>query len=165
DAERLQALVAQSGFMNEMLPELEPLRPISRITGYARSVDRLTGPGFALLGNAAEFLDPIFSSGVTIALRSASLAASVLDRQLRGEPVDWYSEYEKPLQLGVDTFRAHVEAWYDHSLQDTIFNYPGSDNFVTAMITSVLAGYAWDQQNPFVREPKKYLGMVRAINR
>ncbi len=45
----------------------------------------MAGPGFALLGNAAEFLDPVFSSGVTIAMRSASMAAGVLHRQFSGE--------------------------------------------------------------------------------
>ncbi len=31
------------------------------------------------------------------------------------------------------------------------------------MITAVLAGYAWDQGNPFVRDPKRYLGAVRTM--
>lgn len=68
----------------------------------------LHGPGFALLGNAAEFLDPVFSPGVTIAMRSASMAAGVLHRQLQGEAVDWQSEFAEPLKRGVDTFRCYV---------------------------------------------------------
>ncbi len=151
--------------MAELLRQAEPRRPVERLTGYARSVTQLTGPGFALLGNAAEFLDPVFSSGVTIAMRSASLAAQVLDRQLRGAPVDWRTDYEMPLQIGIDTFRAYVEAWYDFTLQEIIFGNPKVDSFVTRMITSVLAGYAWDRQNPFVREPKRYLSMVQTITR
>jgi flavin-dependent dehydrogenase len=126
-------------------------------------VTSLTGPGFALLGNAAEFLDPIFSSGVTIAMKSASLAAQALDRQLRGAPVDWHTDYAAPLQVGVDTFRAFVEAWYDHALQDIIFGNPNPESGVTRVITSVLAGYAWDRDNPFVRAPKRYLSMVRTM--
>lgn len=165
DVERLNRLVAASGYMAEWLDGAEPRRPVGRITGYARSSTSLSGDGYALLGNAAEFLDPIFSSGVTIALKSASLAANTLDRQLRGEPVDWRTDYEAPLLVGVDTFRAYVEAWYDHSLQDIIFSNPSSDGDVTQMITSVLAGYAWDQQNPFVRNPKRYLSAVRTMAR
>ena len=163
DAERLDRLVAASGFMASLLEGAEPMRPVGRITGYARSVTSLTGPGFALLGNAAEFLDPIFSSGVTIAMKSASLAAHTLDRALRGEAVDWRVDYAAPLQVGVDTFRAYVEAWYDHSLQDIILGNPNTEGDVTRMITSVLAGYAWDRGNPFVREPKRYLGAVRTM--
>jgi flavin-dependent dehydrogenase len=161
--ECLDRLVAASGFMATLVEGAEPRRPVGRITGYARSVDALTGPGFALLGNAAEFLDPIFSSGVTIALKSASLAAAALDRQFRGDAVDWRADYEAPLQVGIETFRAYVEAWYDHSLQDIIFGNPNTQGDVTRMITSVLAGYAWDQDNPFVRAPKRYLGAVRTM--
>jgi flavin-dependent dehydrogenase len=165
DQERLDRLVAASGHMAELLRHAEPRRPIGRITGYARSVTSLTGPGFALLGNAAEFLDPVFSSGITIAMKSASLAAQALDRQLRGAPVDWRTDYETPLKVGIDTFRAYVEAWYDFTLQDIIFGNPGADGSITRMITSVLAGYAWDSQNPFVRDPKRYLSMVQTMTR
>lgn len=165
DPARLDRLVAASGFMGAILESADPVRPVGRITGYARSASALTGPGFALLGNAAEFLDPIFSSGVTIALKSASLAADVLDRQLRGEVVDWCADYERPLALGIETFRAHVEAWYAHDLQEIIFDNPNDDGLITRMITSVLAGYAWDTDNPFVREPRRYLRMVRTITR
>mgnify|MGYP003694660813 CR=1 FL=1 len=72
------------------------------------SVTRLHGDGFVLLGNAAEFLDPVFSSGVTIAMQSASLAAHAIDRQLQGETVDWSAAFDKPLKYGVETFRAFV---------------------------------------------------------
>ena len=163
DQDRLERLVAASGFMGEILQGAEPVRPVGRMTGYARGVTSLTGPGYALLGNAAEFLDPIFSSGVTIAMKSASLAATVLDRQLRGGSVDWRLDYERPLSVGVDAFRAHVEAWYDYSLQDVILDYPMDSGVVPQLIISVLAGYAWDDANPFVTQPKRYLGMLRAM--
>jgi 2-polyprenyl-6-methoxyphenol hydroxylase-like FAD-dependent oxidoreductase len=55
--------------------------PVRHIGGYSANVERLHGPGYALLGNAGEFLDPVFSSGVTIALRSAHLAVQTLERQ------------------------------------------------------------------------------------
>ena len=136
--------------------------PARLIGGYSANVKTLHGPGFALLGNAAEFLDPVFSSGVTIAMRSASMAASVLHRQLQGENVDWQSEFAVPLKLGVDTFRAYVEGWYDGSFQDVIY-YAGGNPEIRAMISSILAGYAWDQRNPFVSEPKRRLRMLAEI--
>nr|BFE92062.1 NAD(P)/FAD-dependent oxidoreductase [Pseudomonas brassicacearum subsp. brassicacearum] len=95
--------------------------PARTIGGYSANVKTLHGQGFALLGNAAEFLDPVFSSGVTIAMRSASMAAAVLHRQLQGESVDWQSEFAEPLKRGVDTFRCYVEGWYAGTFQDVIF--------------------------------------------
>ncbi|MBC3384451.1 MULTISPECIES: NAD(P)/FAD-dependent oxidoreductase [unclassified Pseudomonas] len=136
--------------------------PARTIGGYSANVKTLHGPGFALLGNAAEFLDPVFSSGVTIAMRSASMAADVLHRQLQGESVDWQSEFAEPLKRGVDTFRCYVEGWYAGTFQDVIFYTEGSDD-IRRMISSILAGYAWDQRNPFVSEPKRRLRMLSEI--
>ncbi|WP_434607854.1 NAD(P)/FAD-dependent oxidoreductase [Pseudomonas sp. R1-7] len=136
--------------------------PARTIGGYSANVKTLHGPGFALLGNAAEFLDPVFSSGVTIAMRSASMAAGVLHRQLSGEQVDWQSEFAEPLKRGVDTFRCYVEGWYAGTFQDVIFYTEGSAD-IRRMISSILAGYAWDQRNPFVSEPKRRLRMLSEI--
>ncbi|WP_434579542.1 tryptophan 7-halogenase [Pseudomonas sp. Z5-35] len=136
--------------------------PARTIGGYSANVKTLHGPGFALLGNAAEFLDPVFSSGVTIAMRSASMAAGVLHRQLQGESVDWQSEFAEPLKRGVDTFRCYVEGWYAGTFQDVIFYTEGSSD-IRRMISSILAGYAWDQRNPFVSEPKRRLRMLSEI--
>ncbi|AKA27060.1 NAD(P)/FAD-dependent oxidoreductase [Pseudomonas chlororaphis] len=136
--------------------------PARTIGGYSANVKTLHGPGFALLGNAAEFLDPVFSSGVTIAMRSASMAAAVLHRQLQGERVDWQSEFAVPLKRGVDTFRCYVEGWYAGTFQDVIY-HPGSSPEIRRMISSILAGYAWDERNPFVSEPKRRLRMLSEI--
>ena len=129
---------------------------INAITGYSANVKSLYGKGFALLGNAGEFLDPVFSSGVTIAMKSASLAASILGRQFKGESVDWADEYAKPLQRGVNTFRVFVDAWYDGRFQDVIFHKKQQPE-VKAMISSILAGYAWDENNPYVKNARPRL--------
>lgn len=146
--ERLWQLIAGEPKLKELLSNAHTVRPVGEIVGYAAKVSRLHGPGFALLGNAAEFLDPVFSSGVTIALKSASLAAALLDRQFRGETTDWETEFAQPLTYGVETFRTFVTSWYDCSLQDVIFHRDGNPE-VRRMICSVLAGYAWDTSNPY----------------
>jgi flavin-dependent dehydrogenase len=163
DNARFSALVQESGLMATLLADAEPVRDVGRISGYACSVKQLYGPGYALLGNAGEFLDPIFSSGVTIALKSASLAAKAVDRQLKGQSPDWDQEFSKPLIRGVDTFRAHVAAWYDGSLQRIIFHHPEETGQIKEMLTSVLAGYAWDEANPFVRRPEASLERIAAL--
>ncbi len=160
DEARLRAFLSASGHMGDLLADAEWVRPVGGITGYSHAVSSLVGPGYALLGNAAEFLDPIFSSGVTIAMKSANLACHALDRQLTGRPVDWQREYVEPLALGIETFRAFVESWYDGSLQRIIFKQPRSATRVKKMIVSVLAGYAWDTDNPFVQNPRRYLAAV-----
>lgn len=136
--------------------------PARSLGGYSANVKTLHGPGFALLGNAAEFLDPVFSSGVTIAMRSASMAAGVLHRQLSGEVVDWHAEFALPLKRGVDCFRAYVEGWYDSSFQAVIF-FAKANPHIRRMICSILAGYAWDLDNPYVAEPQRRLSVLSEL--
>lgn len=158
-ADLLQQLVAEAPGLARRLACAVYDTPVNRITGYSANVKSLWGEGFALLGNAGEFLDPVFSSGVTIAMKSASLSAALLDRLLQGGAVNWQEEYATPLKKGVDTFRSYVEAWYDGSFQDIIF-HPNPPPEVKAMICSVLAGYAWDESNPYVRDSRRGLRLL-----
>ncbi|WP_249678209.1 NAD(P)/FAD-dependent oxidoreductase [Pseudomonas abieticivorans] len=158
----LKGFVQATPSLAKVLQNAQWDTPARTIGGYSANVKALHGPGFALLGNAAEFLDPVFSSGVTIAMRSASMAAGLLHRQLSGVAVDWQNEFAVPLKRGVDTFRAYVEGWYNGSFQDVIY-HPGSSAEIRRMISSILAGYAWDQRNPFVAEPVRRLRMLAEV--
>ncbi|MEH6566672.1 MAG: FAD-dependent oxidoreductase [Halopseudomonas sp.] len=159
DAERLWAMLRQEPRYAELLKNAVQVRDTGRLEGYSAAVTRLHGPGFALLGNAGEFLDPVFSSGVTIALHSGWLAAPLVQRQLVGETVDWQSEFEQPLRAGVDTFREFVQAWYDGRLPRIIFNQRQPAR-IRSMISAVLAGYAWDNQNPLVAASRRRLNAL-----
>ncbi|MDI3274377.1 NAD(P)/FAD-dependent oxidoreductase [Pseudomonas sp. AL03] len=160
--ECLRGFIAETPSLAGVLNNAVWDTPARTIGGYSANVKTLHGPGFALLGNAAEFLDPVFSSGVTIAMRSASMAAGVLHRQLQGERVDWQTEFALPLKRGVDTFRCYVEGWYAGTFQDVIYHVGGSAD-IRRMISSILAGYAWDERNPFVAEPKRRLRMLSEL--
>ncbi|MGF6516140.1 flavin-dependent dehydrogenase [Pseudomonas sp. BT76 TE3572] len=160
--ECLRGFIAETPSLAGVLNNAVWDTPARTIGGYSANVKTLHGPGFALLGNAAEFLDPVFSSGVTIAMRSASMAAGVLHRQLQGEHVDWQTEFAVPLKRGVDTFRCYVEGWYAGTFQDVIYHEGGSPD-IRRMISSILAGYAWDERNPFVAEPKRRLRMLSEL--
>ncbi|MFA5631146.1 MAG: NAD(P)/FAD-dependent oxidoreductase [Porticoccaceae bacterium] len=161
---QLRSAIGESPDLSALLVDAVFDTPARHIGGYACSVKSLWGPGFALLGNAGEFLDPVFSSGVTIAMKSASLSAPLVARQLAGGAVDWEREYAEPLRLGVDTFRTYVGGWYDGSFQKVIFS-PRHQPQVRAMISSILAGYAWDTANPFVRESRRRLAALVEVCR
>lgn len=162
DTERLQAIVAEVPSLQKILANAQWDTPARHIVGYSANVASLWGKGYALLGNAGEFLDPVFSSGVTIAVKSASMAAALLQRQFAGETVDWQKEYGAPLRAGVDTFRAFVESWYAGGFQRIIFHQDQQPE-IRRMIASILAGYAWDQNNPFVKETARRLAALEAL--
>ena len=136
--------------------------PFRSIQGYSANVKSLYGKHFALLGNAAEFLDPVFSSGVTIALHSAKLASDLLAKQLEGNAVDWDAEFAKPLMIGVNAFRTYVDGWYDFRFQNVVYA-PNRSPEISRMISSILAGYAWDTENPFVAKSEQRLSTLAAL--
>ena len=162
ETERLQAIVGEDPGLSTLLANARWSMPARQIVGYSANVDSLWGRNYALLGNAGEFLDPVFSSGVTIAFKSASLAAACLARQFGGEAVDWEADYGRPLRAGVDTFRTFVESWYAGGFQKIIF-HENANPAIREMICSILAGYAWDTSNPYVADSKRRLGVLEQL--
>ena len=162
EMERLRAIVAEDPGLSSLLKNAVWDTPARQIVGYSANVKSLWGKGFALLGNAGEFLDPVFSSGVTIAFKSASLASQCLAREFAGETVDWQADYAMPLKSGVDTFRAFVDAWYAGGFQKIIFHERHTPD-IRRMISAILAGYAWDQKNPYVAQAKRRLAVLEEL--
>jgi len=162
EKEALWKLVADEPYLLEVLGEYQVSRAEQRITGYSANVNCLFGDRFALLGNAGEFLDPVFSSGVTIAMQSSSLAVPLVLKELNDEPQNWQKLYSDPLRVGITTFRTFVKGWYDTRFQDVIF-YPHQQQQVKEMICSILAGYAWDTGNPYVRESERRLNVLAEL--
>jgi len=150
--------------LGQMLANAEPTRQLQSIAGYSAESENLCGDGYVLLGNAAGFLDPVFSSGVTIALHSAELAADMLIARHQGRTdIDWDTGFAKPLAHGVETFRSYVNAWYDGRLQTIIFEQPDDDFQLKRMVVSILAGYAWNMENPLVAKTDRYLEMLHDL--
>jgi flavin-dependent dehydrogenase len=154
--EQLDHFVKQVPQLKELLVDASVCAEVRCIKGYAANVTSLYGERFALLGNAGEFLDPVFSSGVTIALQSSVLAAPLVVKALKGENVDWETEYSVPLRKGINTFKTFVEGWYNGDLRKVIF-YPNPESRVKSMVCSILAGYAWDISNPLVKHSERRL--------
>ncbi len=75
---------------------------------YSYSMDQFVGNGFMLVGDAARFVDPIFSSGVSIALYSAKYGSQFIKQAF--ETGDFSHEAFKPYE---SKMRAGVSVWYE----------------------------------------------------
>ncbi|MEG1093222.1 MAG: tryptophan 7-halogenase, partial [Acinetobacter sp.] len=155
----LKRILADDESLSHVLRNAKFDTPVRTLVGYSANVKHLAGRNYALLGNAGEFLDPVFSSGVTIALKSSSLAIPLVDQVLNGQTVDWMAQYEKPLREGIQVFRAYVESWYSGEFQDVVFSTQ-QDEKIRRMVSSLLAGYAWDTTNPIHKNAKKRLSTL-----
>ncbi len=157
DHDRLMSLLADDPNAQLRLSHARPVMKTSRLEGWSSAVTRFHGPGWALTGNASEFLDPVFSSGVTLALESSHRAAKLAHRQLSGEEIDWDAEYTTVMNRAVGVFRVFVQTWYSGELQKVLM-HSGKNEKVKRAITAVLGGYVLDERNPFVRDPQGMLG-------
>ncbi len=135
--------------------EFEPVH----LKNYSAAVSKMFGDGFALTGNSAEFLDPVFSSGVCFATESGILSAKLAYRQLQGEKINWQVEYADYMERGINVFTTYVKEWYTGNLQTLFFHRPENLD-VKRKICAVLAGYVWNEGNPFV---KKHDRVIRTL--
>ena len=122
-----------------------------KLENYSRSVKQMYGDGFALTGNSSEFLDPVFSSGVAFATESGMLAAKLYLKESQGIKVNWEEEFTGYMKRGIAVFTTYVKEWYTGNLQTLFFHQPENPD-VKQKICAVLAGYVWDETNPFVKK-------------
>ncbi len=148
DDEVLRTLLMQEPKLGERLKNMEFVMPSQRIKGYSIGIKQIFGDRYLLTGNATEFLDPVFSSGVTLAMESAYKAQGLVYRFLEGEEIDFQKEYSDYLMKGVDCFRVYINAWYEQKL-GWLFYSQNKPKRVKDRICSVLAGYAWDDNNAY----------------
>ena len=160
--QQLRTLIAQEPYLKERFKEVEFLFEPRVLESWSSTTDRFYGEGFVLTGNVTEFLDPVFSSGVTLATVSSQIAGKLVVEKLNGRQIDWENEYMKIMMQGVDTFRSYVMAWYDGTL-DTIFFFFFKDPAIKSQICSVLAGYVWDLDNLYVKNHKNWLQRLASI--
>lgn len=154
--EQFEQWIAEAPQLAERFKGMDFIFEPKQITGYSAAVSQLYGKGFTLTGNSTEFLDPVFSSGVTFATESAALAGSLIAKELKGETVDWEKEYSEYIKQGVEVFRSFVLGWYDGTLQKIFFT-DKENEAMKKQICSVLAGYVWDTSNPFVKRHSRAL--------
>ncbi len=160
--EKLKEIIKLSTYYRDRFDGLDFDFEPKLIKNYSKSVKQIHGKGYALTGNSAEFLDPVFSSGVTFATESALLAAKLAAKQLKGEEVNWEKEYYGYIKEGVDVFSTYVKEWYTGNLQKIFFHRPENPE-IKKQICAVLAGYVWDKTNPFVKNHNRLVRTVAKV--
>lgn len=162
EEEKMRQLMDSDPNLKDRFRDCEFIFEPRTLMGWSKTTDKFFGEGFVLTGNVTEFLDPVFSSGVTLATVSGQKAAHLVIRHLKGEPVDWQREYADYMMQGVDTFRSYVTGWYDGHLQDIFFaKQPRPE--IQRQICSVLAGYVWDTSNPYVKNHDRALKSLATV--
>ena len=127
---------------------------------YSKHSKYGAAPGLLLVGDAFAFLDPVFSSGVMLAMKSGVLAADAIHEALLANDMspERFAEYGQLLRQGVENMRKLIYAFYDpnFSFKDVVMKHPEAG----AEITDCLSGdvnkdYSalWNRISEFVKLP------------
>jgi flavin-dependent dehydrogenase len=111
-----------------------------------------SGPRFTAVGDAACFLDPVFSSGVTLAMRGAEVIADTLSPALTNgteAAPDLLRHHDASMERAYRTFAALIDRFYHTTFAEAVFLGGSTDESMKRGIMSVLAGDVWREGNPF----------------
>lgn len=140
--QRFERIVGRSARMRELLGPGRRTSKVVGISDYASFSSRFAGDGWVMVGDAASFLDPVFSTGVFLAMAMGERAAKAIDRALsRKGRVDArdLAGYERESRRLVARFRRFVYAFYDPVFFEAFCSEAPFDK-IRAAVTTVLAG-------------------------
>src|SRR5215510_1714369 len=108
--------------------EAERVDKIYSIIDYSYRSKQCAGDGFILIGDAYGFLDPIYSSGVLLALKMAELAANAIHDAFKHDDFSGarLGQYQSKLDRGIESMRKLVYAFYNEGFSFSQFlrKYP-----------------------------------------
>jgi flavin-dependent dehydrogenase len=139
--EALQSSFREQPHFQEILEGAERVTPVYSTGDYSYRNTSLVGPRWMLAGDAAGFIDPVFSTGVFLAIASGEQCADAIDAVLT-QPArrpKLFGAYEKRLNRVMDLYLRFVTSWYQHEFIEVI-SHPTARFQLPAAVNAVLAG-------------------------
>jgi FADH2-dependent halogenase len=139
--EALDHFIESSPEMRERMQGARRVSQVYSITDYSYRNSRLTGDRWMLAGDAAGFIDPIFSTGVFLAILSGEQCADAIHAILDDprSKARLFRNYEKELIRVMNKYLRFVEAWYRPEFIEVFTNPVERLNLVGA-VNAALAG-------------------------
>jgi FADH2 O2-dependent halogenase len=114
---------------------------------YSYSMQQICGDRFVMIGDAARFVDPIFSSGVSVALNSASFAARDIVKAIEADDFSKsaFAEYERTIRRGMRNWYEFISLYYRLNIVFTAF---AKDKRYRYDLVKLLQGDLYDDDAP-----------------
>ncbi|MBS1961821.1 MAG: tryptophan 7-halogenase [Bdellovibrionales bacterium] len=134
----------------EYMKGAERTSEVTVISNYSHTTDTMVGPRWIMAGDAAVFLDPIFSSGVHVSCTSGKLASNVILDALKSDSMldadGRGAKYQEDLLRGVKRFHNLIGMFYEGAfvaqMKKTLTLKNAREGF-----TSAVAGDMWNEEN------------------
>ena len=133
--------IAMCPSLHERLKDARLVSEVYATGNFSYACDRTHGPGYLLLGDAYTFIDPVFSSGVLLAMNSAFMGAEAVDTFLRrpAEARAAFARFDKMMKHGPREFSWFIYRVTNPTMRD-LFMSPGNRWRMKEAVLSLLAG-------------------------
>jgi flavin-dependent dehydrogenase len=131
--------------LTRRLPKIELVEDVHVIPNYSYQVKGFCGKGFICIGDAHRFIDPIFSFGLTVAMREAQMAAPAIKAYLEGANRDLtnpFGEHQLRCEQGADVLEDMIDLFWEQPLAFAFFVHQR----YTADMTDAFAGRIYEHQ-------------------
>jgi flavin-dependent dehydrogenase len=144
--------------LSRRIPEIKLVEDVHVIPNYSYQVNAFCGKGFICVGDSHRFIDPIFSFGLTVAMREAQFVAPVVRAYLEGANRDKpnpFAEHQLFCEMGIDILEDALDSFWEHPLA---FAFCVHSKHIEYM-TDVFAGRIY----PHERQPNPALVSFRKL--
>ena len=143
--EFLQQAIEEQPILMQQMRHAERVTPVRTAADFSYRSTRLTGDRWMLAGDAAGFIDPVFSSGVFLAVLGGEQAADalhvVLDHPRKRRKL--FARYERHVNKAMDVYLRFVDAWYSKEFIE-VFLHPQDLFQIPPAVNAVLGGNVGD---------------------
>jgi len=143
------ALVERAGGrVQKLMGGVERIGDLHVLRRYNRRAARFCGPGWALVGDAAMFVDPVFSAGVLVATTEGKMVAEIVGPLLsdgRNVEPEHFDDYTNKVLAGYAVIERYIYGWKDPVFRRFFLNPPARGRVRQAVI-AILAGNLFDAE-------------------
>ncbi|MEP7120589.1 MAG: NAD(P)/FAD-dependent oxidoreductase [Byssovorax sp.] len=152
--------VASRPELHDALRKAKQVRPFKEEGDYSYSMQQICGDRWVMIGDAARFVDPIFSTGVSIALNSARFASRDVIAALEADDYgrERFETYESTIRRGTKNWYDFISVYYRLNILFTFFINSKSHRLE---VLKLLQGDVYDVEPPAVLD--KMRAAVQAV--
>lgn len=152
--------------ISRRLAGAKPSRPVEVTADFSYRARELAGDGWVLVGDAGAFLDPVFSSGVHLAVSGARWASLTATKALaagRAPRAADFAGYARKSRAALRVYSRFIYAWYDPYFRQVLMRPPRGRPGVELLKREVLAVLAGTELRPWRALPA--IGLLQMFAR
>jgi flavin-dependent dehydrogenase len=139
-----ESMIARSPAVTHDLTGARRVTPVHREANFAYDNASVAGDRFLAVGDAIAFVDPIFSGGVYIAMRTGQLASAAIHEAFRAGDFSArrFARYERQVRAGLSPLFKFIHKYYEPSFFE-LFMHPKNLFGTYEAVLNVLSGGNW----------------------